>query len=167
MASSFDLSFTANVTVRPLGPFSVTLPFSLSTASTVPRTFVAEPSALPGSVSVLAGAGAFSVVGAWAHAVAMVTKSTPPAITAAATTLLLVSCGLDGGRSRPSVEDRQSRRYGIKIPGTSRVPFVGAGTGPAGRASLAAPAHSPTSEAHVPSSFGGLTPPDLQRPPAA
>jgi hypothetical protein len=37
------------------------------------------------------------VVGAWAHPVAIVANSTPPAITAAVTVLILVSCAWDRG----------------------------------------------------------------------
>ena len=56
-ASSFCLSLTSMVMVR-LGPFSVTVPLSLSTASTVPRTFTVLATALPG----IFAAGAFSAV---------------------------------------------------------------------------------------------------------
>jgi len=57
--SSFDLSLTSIVTVRPLGPFSVTVPASLSTPETVPRIFVTDASLLPLTGAFSAGAGAF------------------------------------------------------------------------------------------------------------
>ena len=40
--SSFGLSLTSIVRVLPFGPFSVTVPASLSMAETVPRTFVTD-----------------------------------------------------------------------------------------------------------------------------
>jgi hypothetical protein len=60
---------TSIVTVRPFGPFSVTVPASLSTAATVPRTFVTDAAPFP--VGFSAGAGALSagaVVVGWAKA---------------------------------------------------------------------------------------------------
>src|SRR5262245_65697285 len=69
--SSFDLSLTSIVMVR-LGPLSVTVPASLSMASTVPRTFVTDASPLPRTGGFSAGAGAFPAGGLvlvdWANA---------------------------------------------------------------------------------------------------
>ena len=66
--SSFCLSLTSIVTVRPFGPFSVTVPASLSTAATVPRTFVTDAAPFPVGFSAGAfSAGAVVVVG-WAKA---------------------------------------------------------------------------------------------------
>src|SRR5262249_56054045 len=71
--SSFDLSLTSIVMLR-LGPLSVTVPASLSMASTVPRTFVTDASPLPRTGGFSAGAGALSagarVVVDWAEAAA-------------------------------------------------------------------------------------------------